>query len=68
MLIRLACILLAVAIDGWLRWVFIAGAVLLPYFAVVAANSIGSSRTKAKAVAVAPLQISSREFIDPSAK
>jgi hypothetical protein len=42
--------------------------VLLPYFAVVAANSIGSSRTKAKAVAVAPLQISSREFIDPSAK
>ena len=68
MMIRLACIFLAVAIDGWLRWVFIAGAVLLPYFAVVAANSIGSSRAKTKALAVAPLQISSREFIDPSAK
>lgn len=68
MLIRLACIFLAVAIDGWLRWVFIAGAVLLPYFAVVAANSIGSTRSKAKAVPVAPLQISSKEFIDASAK
>jgi hypothetical protein len=35
---------------------------------VVAANSIGSSRAKSKAEAVAPLQISSRDFIDSSAK
>lgn len=68
MLIRVACIFLAVAIDGWIRWVFMAGAVLLPYFAVVAANSVGSSRAKTKAVPVAPLQISSKDFIDPGSK
>ena len=37
--IRTACFLFAVAIDGWLRWVLIAAAVLLPYFSVVFANS-----------------------------
>ncbi len=68
MVIRVVCIFLAVAIDGWPRWVFMAGAVLLPYFAVVAANSVGSSRAKTKAVAVAPLQISNKDFIDASSK
>jgi hypothetical protein len=37
--IRTACFLLAVVTDGWLRWVLIAATVLLPYFAVVFANS-----------------------------
>ena len=68
MIIRVICIFLAVAIDNWLRWVFMAGAVLLPYFAVVAANSVGSARAKAQAVAVTPLQISSKDFIDASSK
>jgi predicted tellurium resistance membrane protein TerC len=68
MIIRVLCIFLAVAIDNWLRWVFMAGAILLPYFAVVAANSVGSVRAKTKAVAVTPLQISSKDFIDASPK
>ena len=32
-------LLLAIIVPGWPRWVFLAGAVALPYLAVVAANS-----------------------------
>lgn len=39
MAIRTACFLAAVAASGWLRWVFLAGAVFLPYVAVVMANA-----------------------------
>ena len=39
MLIRTACFLLAVFVDHWVRWVFVAGAVFLPYVAVVVANA-----------------------------
>lgn len=60
MIIRVICIFLAVAIDGWLRWLFIAGAVLLPYFAVVAANAAGSSKSKTDATSVTPLEIETR--------
>jgi hypothetical protein len=37
--LRTACVLLAIVVPGWPRWVFIAGAVVLPYLAVVAANA-----------------------------
>jgi hypothetical protein len=40
MAIRTACFIGAVVVgDGWLRWVLVAGAFLLPYVAVVMANS-----------------------------
>ncbi|MEI2713084.1 MAG: DUF3099 domain-containing protein [Nocardioides sp.] len=40
MAIRTACVIGAVAVGpGWFRWVLIAGAVLLPYVAVVIANA-----------------------------
>ncbi len=39
--VRTACFVLAVATDGVLRWVFIVGAVVLPYIAVVMANASG---------------------------
>ncbi len=39
MAVRTACFLGAVAVDGWLRWVLFAGAIFLPYFAVVLANA-----------------------------
>lgn len=40
MLFRTLCFVAAIAVgDGWLRWVLIAAAFLLPYFAVVVANS-----------------------------
>lgn len=37
--IRVACLLAAVALDHWTRWVFVVGAVVLPYVAVVLANA-----------------------------
>lgn len=37
--IRTACIVGAYLVDGWLTWAMIAGAVVLPYLAVVAANA-----------------------------
>jgi len=41
--IRTLCFVGAIAVgDGWLRWVLVAGALLLPYVAVVMANA-GSS-------------------------
>ena len=40
MAIRTLCFVGAVAVGpGWLRWVLVAGAVLLPYVAVVMANT-----------------------------
>ena len=38
MAIRTACFIGAVLVDGWLRWVLVAGAFILPYIAVVMAN------------------------------
>ncbi len=43
MLVRTLCFVAAVVTSGPLRWVFIAGAVFLPYIAVVFANA-GSRR------------------------
>ena len=37
--IRVVCVILAIVVQSWLRWVFIAGAVVLPYLAVVVANA-----------------------------
>lgn len=37
--IRTACVLGAILVPGWPRWVLLAGAVVLPYLAVVIANA-----------------------------
>jgi hypothetical protein len=37
--IRTACVIGAIVTPGFMRWVFIAGAVALPYLAVVIANA-----------------------------
>ncbi len=37
--IRTACFILAFITNGWIRWVFVAGAVVLPYVAVILANA-----------------------------
>ena len=39
MAIRTACFIGAVLAVGWLRWALMAGAVFLPYIAVVVANA-----------------------------
>lgn len=65
MVIRVICIILAVAVPvSWLTFVFVAGAVFLPYFAVVIANAQGpGSRSKRTPVAEAPtLSISADAF------
>lgn len=36
---RVVCFLGAVAVDHWSRWLMLAGAVVLPYVAVVLANA-----------------------------
>jgi hypothetical protein len=38
--IRTVCFVLVVVVDSWLRWVFAAAAVFLPFIAVVAANAV----------------------------
>ena len=40
MAVRTACFVGAFFFEGWLRWVCVAGAVLLPYFAVVLVNAV----------------------------
>ena len=42
--IRLACLLLFFFIDTWFRWFFVAGAVFLPWIAVIIANG-GSDKS-----------------------
>jgi hypothetical protein len=37
--IRTGCVLAAIVVPGWPKWLFIAGAVILPYLAVVMANA-----------------------------
>jgi hypothetical protein len=39
MALRTACFIAAIVVPGWPRWVLIAGALVLPYFAVVIANA-----------------------------
>ncbi len=41
MTIRVACIVVAIFVEGWLMWLAFAGAIFLPYFAVVLANAQG---------------------------
>jgi len=51
--IRTACVLGAIIVPGWPRWVLIAGAVVLPYVAVVIANA-GKSRDQSGDLGVLP--------------
>jgi Protein of unknown function (DUF3099) len=52
--IRTACFLTAIVVHGPLRWVLVAAAVTLPYFAVVFANA-GRERAGPPPEAVVPL-------------
>jgi hypothetical protein len=52
--IRTACVIGAIFVPGWPRWVLIAGAVVLPYLAVVIANG-GRERDVAAPAQVTPL-------------
>ena len=58
--IRTACLVLAVLVDGPLRWAFLAGAILLPYVAVVMANA-GRERAEPPQSLLEPNRITDRD-------
>ncbi len=72
--IRIACFILAVVIQpaGWWTWVFLAGAIFLPYFAVVVAN-VGmdaretAAEAPARAIESAPPVAASVSLPEPQA-
>jgi uncharacterized membrane protein len=68
MTIRVICIVLAMFVQGWLMWVCFAGAIFLPYFAVVIANGVGAGTSNDSAPkAVAPtLVIDASSFTSTS--
>ena len=43
--IRVACFGLVFVTSGWVRWAAVAGAVVIPYFAVVIANAVAPRQT-----------------------
>jgi hypothetical protein len=48
MSVRVVCLILGVFLEGWAMWVAFAGAIFLPYFAVVIANAPGRSSSAPK--------------------
>jgi fatty acid desaturase len=69
MSIRVVCIVLAMFVQGWLMWVCFAGAILLPYFAVVIANAAGSQhKSDSLPKAVAPTLVITAESFTKSQK
>ena len=48
MSVRVVCLILGVFLEGWAMWVAFAGAIFLPYFAVVVANAPGRSNATSK--------------------
>lgn len=38
--VRMICVILAFSIPFWWRWIFVAAALILPYIAVVIANTV----------------------------
>ncbi len=58
--VRTGCFIVAVVATGWIRWVAVAGAVVLPYVAVILANAAGP-RQPGTVPAVTP-------YIDPTGR
>jgi hypothetical protein len=64
MTVRMVCIVLGVVLDGWMMWVAFAGAVFLPYFAVVLANTAGVTGSEGSLPTAPKLTLSSDRFRD----
>ena len=52
MAIRMVCLVLAFVVEGWASWIFVAGAVLLPYVAVLMANAGRETAPRAPATLI----------------
>jgi len=70
MTVRVLCLVLGMVAQGWLMWVLFAGAIFLPYFAVVLANAQAPDEApKTSAAIEAPtLAISADSFREASEK
>ncbi len=70
MTVRVLCLVFGMFTQGWLMWVLFAGAILLPYFAVVLANAQSNQEApKTSAAVEAPtLAISADSFREASEK
>lgn len=68
MSVRVVCIILAVMVQGWLMWLLFAGAIFLPYFAVIVANAQGVSQSAKAPKAVAPTITISADAFSNAAK
>jgi purine-cytosine permease-like protein len=68
MIVRVICIILAVVVPlGWVTILFAIGAIFLPYFAVIIANTDSRTTETKKAKAQAPtISISADSFRDSS--
>ena len=64
MAVRMICIVLAFVVQGWLMWVCFALAIVLPYWAVVIANtqSANHKAKPAQSVVAPKLSISADAF------
>ncbi len=63
MSIRVVCIIGGVFLEGWLMWVCFAGAIFLPYFAVIIAHAGDNSAGRSAKNVVAPtLKIEATAF------
>lgn len=60
--IRSVCLVAAVVATGPLRWILVAGAIVLPYFAVVAANAGRKRPRSEEPVGVGPEE---RPMLEP---
>ena len=65
MTIRTICFLGAVVAQGWLRWALLAGAVVLPYVAVVMANAGRENDMETGPTTVTPIDLPTIEGTRP---
>lgn len=63
--LRVVCFIGAVVVDNWTRWLLAAGAVVLPYVAVVLANA-GRTRGEDPGTFIEPPRLEGRRQEDDS--
>lgn len=69
MTVRVICLVVGVAVgQGIIMWICFAGAIFLPYFAVVLANASNSGESNASPKAVAPTLVISADSFTSSTK
>jgi len=68
MTIRVVCIVAALFVEGWLMWLAFAGAIFLPYFAVVLANAQGPRQGEISRVTQVTKSVHASASTEPTTK